>query len=372
MLSGQVNCARLMRALKTVFKLAQSVKRQFSENAAASTTVFQESRHLDDSSHDKCEETKLVKVAIIGAPNAGKSSLINQLTGRMLCPVSKKVHTTRCRARAVSIQDTTQIIFLDTPGLVTATEMQRFNLEESFLQDSELALMEADLLGVIHDVSNRWTSGSLDAKVLRLLELYPEKSSFLVLNKVDLLKNKRKLLELVNVLTDQNLRKETRNPKKTEQLSEAKVKDIVKEKSGWGNFSEVFIVSALSGDGVDKIMDHILMAAKPGKWLYAPSHMSDVSPNKLIARTVKAKLLEYFPQEVPYNLKTTVEYLDDSNSDLITAVVGVYCPTARIQKLVIGTKGRKIQMVAREAEVDLRNAFHRSVHLKIAVSSPKK
>lgn len=370
MFSGHVKCSRLTHAIKTLFKLTESFKRQFSENVVPSTTAFQISNNLEESSLDKCEETKIVKVAIIGAPNAGKSSIINQLTGRTLCPVSKKVHTTRCRARAVAIQEATQIIFLDTPGLVTSTEVQRFNLENSFLQDSELALMEADLLGVIHDVSQQWTAGRLDTKVLRLLELYPQKSSFLVLNKIDLVKNKKKLLELVNVLTENSLGKEVR--KKTEQLSETKVKNIVQEKSGWGYFSAVFMVSALKGDGVDKIMDHILMAAKPGEWLYYPSHMTDVSPTKLIAQTVKAKLLEYFPQEVPYNLKTVVEYLDDSNIDLITAVVGVHCPTARIEKLVIGTRGKSVQKVARAAEEDLRNAFHRSIHLKIAVSSPKK
>ena len=123
--------------------------------------------------------------------------------------VSRKVHTTRCSARAVLINDSTQVVFLDTPGLVSLTESEKYvsqfyfpfewkisliilhcrhRLENSFLTDSEEAVKEADIVGVIHDVSNIFTRDRLSSKVLRLLHQYSRKRTFLILNKVSIIR----------------------------------------------------------------------------------------------------------------------------------------------------------------------------------------
>lgn len=143
----------------------------------------------------KIKRQRLLKIAIIGVPNAGKSSIINSIVQRNICPYSCKVHTTRSSVRAVRTVNDTQLVFLDTPGLVDSTEITKYNLEKTFANDSVNSIEEADIIGVIHDVSNRFTRNRLDPKVLRLLHLYPNKDSFLVLNKVSLYLNKlRKLI----------------------------------------------------------------------------------------------------------------------------------------------------------------------------------
>jgi len=161
-------------------------------------------RNGDDQNENESIEInrqRLLKIAIIGVPNAGKSSIINSIVQRNICPYSCKVHTTRSSVRAVRTVNDTQLVFLDTPGLVDSTEITKYNLEKTFANDSVNSIEEADIIGVIHDVSNRYTRNRLDPKVLRLLHLYPNKDSFLVLNKIDLLKSKSYLLDLARSLT---------------------------------------------------------------------------------------------------------------------------------------------------------------------------
>nr|XP_053656214.1 GTPase Era, mitochondrial-like [Cherax quadricarinatus] len=147
-------------------------------------------------------DARLLKVAIVGVPNCGKSTLINTLVGWRVCSVSYKVHTTEVRARAVHNMGSTQLVFLDTPGLVTPKEITKHGLKRSLVTETELSLHEADLIAVVHDVSNHFTRHDLHPRVLRLLTLYPTLPSVLVLNKVDKAKNKQILLEITRILTE--------------------------------------------------------------------------------------------------------------------------------------------------------------------------
>nr|CAD7411785.1 unnamed protein product [Timema cristinae] len=317
------------------------------------------------------ENPHLVKVAIIGLPNAGKSTLINSLTGRKACPISSKVHTTRCRARAILVRDNTQIVFLDTPGLVTEEESKNHHLEPQYIRDGEKALKEAHVIGVVHDASNYWLKHRLDEKVLRLLHLYPHKDSFLILNKIDILKSKRNLLDLVKVLTNGSLvgqqPPEPGGSKKPNYLSESQVKKAVKPERGWPNFREVFLVSALTRSGVDGVEKFLLKSSRPGPWMFSGEQFSDQSPEWLIEETVRGRLLEHLPQEIPYNLNTRIEYFHRGEQGNLVSVVLVECATPRLQKLVVGSKGSRIRTIAMEAEQDLYHTFQQPVMLKLIV-----
>ncbi|XP_072326049.1 GTPase Era, mitochondrial isoform X2 [Scyliorhinus torazame] len=151
---------------------------------------------------DQPENSQVLRVAIIGAPNAGKSTLSNRLLGRKVFPVSSKVHTTRCRAQGVITDGATQIVLLDTPGLISAVKAKRHNLEKSLLDDPWQSVKEADLVLVLVDISDHWTRNKLHTELLKCLSKYPHLPAVLVLNKVDLLKNKGLLLELTARLTE--------------------------------------------------------------------------------------------------------------------------------------------------------------------------
>uniref|UniRef100_A0A1B6EQ39 GTPase Era, mitochondrial n=1 Tax=Cuerna arida TaxID=1464854 RepID=A0A1B6EQ39_9HEMI len=313
--------------------------------------------------------TKILKIAIIGTPNSGKSTFINQIVGRRVFAISSKVHTTRARARAVINLDDTQVVFLDTPGVVTQTESQKHNLENSFLRDGEIAISEANVVAVIHDVGNHFTRGRLDPKVLRLLHLYPYKHSVLVLNKVDMVKKKRYLLELSDRLTCKRLtspgdaQKENRT-----NLSEEEVMREMKKQSGWSNFCQVFMVSALEGSGVGDVMEYFLQYAKPGQWMYPETVYTDQKPERVICEAVKSRLLENLPNEIPYNCDTQIEMYNELRDETIMAVVLITCPSTRIEKLVM----RKIRTIAQESEAELRNTFMTQVVLKLVLQTAEK
>lgn len=146
-------------------------------------------------------DARLLKVAVIGLPNSGKSTLINKLVGWRVCSVSSKVHTTEVCAQAIHNIGSTQLVFLDTPGLVTQEEVTKHRLKRSLLTEAEMSLQEADLMAVVHDASNHFTRHSLHPRVLRLLVLYPTIPSVLVLNKTDRTKCKQNLLDMTRLLT---------------------------------------------------------------------------------------------------------------------------------------------------------------------------
>lgn len=344
-------------------------------------------------------ELRLLRIAIIGVPNAGKSTVINQLVGRKVCSISRKVHTTRCNARAIGIEGNTQLVFLDTPGLVNSDESHRHHLEHAFRCDSETAMLEADVIGVVHDVSNTWTRDRLDPKVLRLLYLYPRKHSFLILNKIDAVKTKRKLLDVVRLLTNNSLagkpktsvlepssvidytecieqqrthkrhNHQVKDDMNSPILSELQVQRKVVNERGWPNFREVFMVSALLGDGMNDIKDYLLHISESSPWLYPVSKFTDQPSETIIVNTVRSKLLDHLPQEIPYNLNTFIEYFDVGKEGTISTVVLVECPTLRLQRLVVGSRGLRVRTIAREAEQELQSTFRQPVRLKVAVTN---
>lgn len=185
--------------------------------------------------------------------------------------MSRKVHTTRNFSRAITIRDNTQIVFFDTPGLVKDREIKKHHLENSFVSGYRHSIQNADLLAVVHDVSNSYTRKILDASVLEALTQYPKVPSVLVLNKIDCLKSKRILLDLVRALTKGCLngkpfgnmfdKKRRRGVKEIlDEITEQETKvdpDVERPKPsgvGYDNFQQIFMVSALNGDGVNKFM----------------------------------------------------------------------------------------------------------------------
>jgi len=151
---------------------------------------------------DPKKNGKKLCIAILGVPNSGKSTLINKLMGKEVCPSSCKHNTTRHNARAILTQDDTQIVFLDTPGVVDPKDVSKYKLEPSLVRDPEMSCKEADLLLVLQDVSNRFVREAVDKMILRLLCKHQHRvPSILVLNKLDAIPRNRRLYDLIRKLT---------------------------------------------------------------------------------------------------------------------------------------------------------------------------
>uniref|UniRef100_A0A3Q3W4L8 GTPase Era, mitochondrial n=1 Tax=Mola mola TaxID=94237 RepID=A0A3Q3W4L8_MOLML len=347
---------------------------------------------------DQPPNPKVLKVAIIGAPNAGKSTLSNQLLGRKVFAVSKKVHTTRSRALGVLTEDDTQIILLDTPGLTTLTKVRRHQLEKSLLVDPWNTVKEADLMVVVVDVADRWACNTLDFEVLKCLAQHPHIPAVLVLNKVDCVAAKDRLLDITAVLTcgvvnghrvrvrpvikppwaekmpdkhselshDEDSAGSEGGTEPNSVLSNEQLKAL-RGQQGWPHFKDVFMLSSVDREDVDTLKTYFLTRAKPGPWQYHSEVLTDQSPEEVCTSTIREKLLEYLPQEVPYSMNQSIEFwLEGENSELNIAVK-LYAKKETHMRMVIGTAGQTVARIAREAGEDLSRLFLRDVRLKLSV-----
>ncbi|NXH09724.1 ERAL1 GTPase, partial [Bucco capensis] len=376
---------------------------------------------------DQPQNPKVLRIAIIGAPNAGKSTLSNQLLGRKVFPVSKKVHTTRCKARGIVTYEDTQLIILDTPGLTNPFKAKRHKLNEAMLTDPWDSMKHADLVVVLVDVSDHWTRNSLSKEVLKCLSQFPQIPSVLVLNKVDLLKNKFILLELVTELTEgivngkklevrsvleHNSSSSAKTPLQitrasppehrtsqshclqeaaqaqegssldnssdtrasesrlgTEEAQEPKCcgpRDL-KGRNGWPCFQEIFMLAALRGEEVDTLKRYLLMQAKPGPWEFHSSVLTSQSPQEICDNIIREKVLEYLPLEVPYGVTQLTEIWEEGPSGELLIVQSLLVPRKSHMRMLIGRGGKVISRIVQEAGQDLMNAFLCDVRLKLKV-----
>lgn len=350
---------------------------------------------------DQPSNPKVLKVAIIGAPNAGKSTLSNQLLGRKLFAVSKKVHTTRSRALGVLTENDTQIILLDTPGLTTPSKVKKHQLEHSLLVDPSNTVKEADLVVVLADVSDKWTCNRLDFEVLKCLAMHQDVPSVLVLNKVDLLKSKSRLLEITAELTagvvnglkmrvksaikppwaekrpareaeapGPGADKEGRGPEGSAEVQTGLGKERLKalrSQQGWPYFKDVFMLSATDAEDVDALKRYLMVGAKPGPWQYHSEVLTDQTPEEVCYNVIREKLLENLQQEVPYSMTQCLDFWHDGENGELDIGVKLYVKKDSHMKMVIGPAGQMVARLAREAGEDLSRVFLREVRLRISV-----
>ncbi|XP_054154228.1 GTPase Era, mitochondrial-like [Oppia nitens] len=338
---------------------------------------------------------RLAKVVMIGSPNAGKSTITNQLVGHRVSAVSSKVHTTRQGVVGVVVEDEIQIELLDTPGIVTRQHCAKHKLETNFINDPIRGVDSADIIAIINDVSNIRERKGLNKGVIKLLKRHPNKESVLILNKIDKIKEKRKLLDITTLLTggvvggitslitkkrvvfnnqksletilnktEEKLNLKTNININTDNENEINSEDI--ENISWNRFSRVFMTCALTGDGIDDIRQYFLSKAPFHPWRYHRSQVTDQSPRDIIINAIKEKLLDLLPQEIPYKIDSviTMWHLDPTGNMFIS--LNLFCPK-RFQSLVIGPKGQTIASVVQSAKDALQNTFYCDISLKIIV-----
>ncbi|XP_050178002.1 GTPase Era, mitochondrial isoform X2 [Myiozetetes cayanensis] len=390
-------------------------------------TSKEEQKRLLQHRPDQPQNPKVLRIAIIGAPNAGKSTLSNQLLGRKVFPVSKKVHTTRCKARGVITHEDTQLIILDTPGLTNPLKVKRHNLEKAMLTDPWDSMKHADLVLVLVDVSDHWTRNALSKEVLKCLSQFPHIPSVLVLNKVDILKKKYLLLDIVTDLTEgivNGKKLEVKSAFKSDSSSSAKpplqitqaspagsrapgspcrqgmdqaqegsgldnsrgVRDAksspvteeaqgpkqyghkdLKDMKGWPNFQEIFMLAARRGEEVDTLKQYLLMQAKPGPWEFHSDVLTSQSPQEVCDNIIREKVLEYLPLEVPYGVTQVTEMWEEGECGELLIVQNLLVPRKSHMRMLIGKGGEVISKIAQEAGQDLMNAFLCDVRLKLRV-----
>lgn len=249
--------------------------------------------------------------------------------------------------------------------------MKKHKLDEKFVSSCRHSIQQSNIIGVLHDVSNHWTRGQLSPIILDLLREYNSVPSFLILNKIDKLRSKRSLLELVKVLTCNNISLQKPKEKAIKEVLPDTPQPFDPDKEfekkvevGWPDFKGVFMVSSLNGDGVDKVIDFLEAQSVEKPWEFRNSEVTDQKPTELIEQFVRARLLDYLPQEIPYLLSSKLEYFSDENNRIMASVI-ISCPTDRLEKLVCGVGDGKLRQITDRVTSDLIQSFKVPVTLTL-------
>ena len=270
-------------------------------------------------------------IAVIGAPNAGKSTLVNQLIGAKVSIVSPKVQTTRTRVTGILADGRDQAIFVDTPGIFRGAKRR---LEKAMVDAAWRQAAETDRLMLVIDVAKKGLSDD-DRAVIEQLEQQAARP-MLALNKVDGARHETMLAIAAAV---------------NERL----------------DVQETFMVSALSGDGVDDLRQAVLDRLPEGPWLYPEDQISDLPSRMLAAEATREKLFLQLHQELPYNLTVETEAFEvQAKGDLKINQV-IYVTRDSHKAMVLGKGGTRIRQVGSESRRDLEVLFDRKVHLFLFV-----
>lgn len=268
-------------------------------------------------------------VAIVGAPNAGKSTLVNRLTGTKVTIVSPKPQTTRFRIRAVLMHGGAQIILVDTPGIFAP----RRRLDRAMVaaawggaQDADLAVLVVDARAGLTDAVREIAEGL--AKSGRPV--------WLALNKIDLIPRER-LLPLT-----------------------AELNAIVP-------FAETFMISAEKGEGLERLQDRMAEAMPPGHFLFPEDELTDLPNRMLAAEIVREQILRQTHQEVPHHASVETEQWTENADGSVRVDCTVYVSRATQKAILIGEKGSRIRAIGQSARIELAKLLERPVHLFLNV-----
>ena len=268
-------------------------------------------------------------VALIGAPNAGKSTLLNALVGSKVSIISHKVQTTRALIRGITIQDQSQLIFVDTPGIFSP----RRRLDRAMVTTAWSGAHEADLVGVLIDARKGLDEEAEDI-LRRLGDVKAPK--LLVLNKIDVVA-KEALLTLAN------------------------------DANKAAKFESTFMVSALTGDGVMDLKSWLAQRVPPGPWLYPADQMSDAPIRQLAAEITREKLFERLHQELPYASTVETESWTEQKDGSVKIEQTIFVERDSQKKIVIGKAGATIKAISMAARKEIAAIAERPVHLFLFV-----
>lgn len=274
-------------------------------------------------------------VGIIGAPNAGKSTLVNQLVGAKVSIVSPKVQTTRVRVMGIVNHGAAQVIFVDTPGIFAPKK----RLEKAMVAAAWQGMQDAEITILLADASKGRINDDTRAIIERLKA--QERKAVLVLNKIDMVK-KEKLLELAASL------------------------------SAEGIFSDVYMISALTGDGVDRLMAEIAARMPEGPWMFGEDQISDMPMRLLAAEITREKIFLQLGDELPYASTVETESWEEFDNGSVKVSQTIYVMRDTQKAIVLGKGGTRIKKIGQSAREDLEEMLERRVHLSLFVKVREK
>ena len=275
------------------------------------------------------DQTRAGFVAVIGAPNAGKSTLVNALVGQKVAIVSPKAQTTRARLMGIALHDGAQVLLVDTPGIF---EPKR-RLDRAMVAAAWTGAQDADLILFVIDAA-----AGVNSEVERIVKSLGERKQplLIALNKVDLVK-KAALLNPASELTARL------NPEK------------------------LFMISAANGDGVSDLMQALADAMPEGPWLYPEDEVSDATDRMIAAELTREQIVNQLHQELPYATLVETESWEDRTDGSTVINQQIIVERASQKAIVIGKGGRRLKTIGAAARTEIAEHLGRAVHLYLHV-----
>ncbi|MCA1376270.1 MULTISPECIES: GTPase Era [Bradyrhizobium] len=268
-------------------------------------------------------------VALIGAPNVGKSTLVNALVGAKVTIVSRKVQTTRALIRGIVIENNAQIILVDTPGIFSPKR----RLDRAMVSTAWSGAHDADLVCVLLDAK---TGIDEEAEAILAKAASVNHDKILVINKVDLVQ-REKLLALARAANERMA------------------------------FARTFMISAISGDGVDDIRKTLADMVPPGPFLYPEDQMSDAPMRQLAAEITREKIYQKLHQELPYQSTVETDKWEERKDKSVRIEQTIYVERESQRKIVLGKGGATIKSIGADSRKELMQILDVPVHLFLFV-----
>ena len=289
------------------------------------------------------EPTRAGIVAIIGAPNAGKSTLVNRIVGSKVAIVTQKVQTTRMPIRGIAMIGRAQLVLIDTPGVFAP----RRRLDRAMVRAAWTSASDADVVVHLVDASSRArvTAGKPDGAdrrsaddVTRIVEGLKAAGhkAVLALNKVDSMPRDA-LLGVTQALNEE------------------------------GVYTDIFMISALTGDGVPDLAKHLAARAPEGPWLYPEDQAADVPLRVLAAEVTREKVMLRLHDEIPSEMTVETEQWQEKADGSVRIEQTIYVAREGHRKIAIGDKGQTIKTIGQLARTELAEFLERPVHLFLHV-----
>ena len=267
--------------------------------------------------------------AIIGAPNAGKSTLVNKLVGAKISIVSHKVQTTRARIRAIYLNGSAQVILVDTPGIFKP----RRKLDEAMVGNAWGGATEADAVLLLVDARR-----GVDDEFVAICNTFKQQNikAILVINKIDL-------------------------------LPAEKLLPLSQELNAVYDFSETFMVSAVTGSGVAKLGERLAALMPASEWLYPEDQTADVHLRFIAAEITREKIYERLHDELPYSSTVETEAWEERKDGSVKISQAIFVERDTQKAIVLGKGGAQIKLLGTLARADMEESFERKVHLFLFV-----
>jgi len=280
--------------------------------------------------------TRSAFIAVIGAPNAGKSTLVNALVGAKVSIVTQKVQTTRARIRGIAVVEDAQLVFTDTPGIFSP----RRRLDRAMVAAAWEGLEGADAIVLVVDAAAELGSPSkstADTEMIVSELKRREKKAVLVLNKID-------------------------------KVARPSLLKLIADMGAEGVFEETFLLSAENGDGVKDLRAYLTARAPEGPWMYPEDQLSDISDRLMAAEVTREKVFKRLHQELPYESTVETTSWTRTKKNELRIEQTIYVSREGHRPIVLGKGGQTLKAIGEAARKELTEIFGEPVHLFLTVN----